>query len=166
MPSSEMAPEIVCLCASCYITPLCYCIVLHFVRGRRRAAKHTLQRFCVNMTQKKDKVFEFIATCDTLSEHRELTADLMFTPPSLEYSGMEQLKRATFSSICPRSQQQISPKKNLHGKILMNRALRMRVCVGYTTVGESGRERTLKRKYFMLFKCVLYYILTAINFIR
>lgn len=63
------------------------------------------------MTQKKDKVFEFIATCDTLSEHRELTADLMFTPLSLEYSGMEQLKRATFSSICPRSQQQISPKK-------------------------------------------------------
>ena len=31
--------------------------------------------------------------------------------------------------------------------------------------GESRREKKL-RKYFMLFKCVLYYILTAINFIR
>lgn len=38
-----------------------------------------------------------------------------------------------------------------------------RVC---TLHDRESEKRTLKRKYFMLFKCVLYYILTAINFIR
>lgn len=48
-------------------------------------------------------------------------------------------------------------------KFLMNTVLGEEY-VRYTT--ESREKRTLKRKYFMLFKCVLYYILTAINFIR
>lgn len=74
-----------------------------------------------------------------------------------------------FNLLCKSSREQPLHKffrssQNYHGKILMNRGLEKSVFV--TRQRERERKRTLKRKYFMLFKCVLYYILTAINFIR
>lgn len=130
-------------------------------------------RFCVNnMIQNEDKQKENLnlslhVTLHNASYESKSMRTLCFGRPQLRIFHMfnlpgekEERKKAQESNLLHKF---FRSSENLHGKIFNEQRTLKRVCSLHDS---SERERTLKRKYFMLFKCVLYYILTAINFIR